>query len=233
MGLNRHLEKQLIKFREMVGLSAREPVSIKSLLFKLEILTIFKPLSDDFSGMALKISDKKFILVNSNHNIGRQNFTIGHELYHLFIQEDFKPHKCKTNSFDSTDKEEQKANKFSANLLMPEDGLLERIPEPELGKNKIKIGTVLKLEQIFGVSHSALLYRLKTLGYIDIDYISKYNSNVVELAIKYGFPTNLYKPANKNLILGDYGTRVQELFDAEKISEGHYHELKELLNNGE
>ena len=96
MKLNRFItERQVSEFRADNGLSSSEPVSLKSLLLKLNVLTVFRPLSENFSGMCLKDkSGHRFMLINSNHPRGRQNFTIAHELYHLFIEEKPTPHKC-------------------------------------------------------------------------------------------------------------------------------------------
>ena len=78
------IEKQVSEFRSDNGLSLSEPIALKSLLLKLNILTIFRPLSENFSGMCLKDkSGHRFMLVNSNQSQGRQHFTIAHELYHL------------------------------------------------------------------------------------------------------------------------------------------------------
>mgnify|MGYP001635949196 FL=1 len=44
------IEKQVSEFRSDNGLSLSEPIALKSLLLKLNILTIFRPLSENFSG---------------------------------------------------------------------------------------------------------------------------------------------------------------------------------------
>jgi Zn-dependent peptidase ImmA (M78 family) len=49
---------------------------------------------------------------------------------------------------------------------MPEDGLHQHIPDVELAKDKIQLSTIVKLEQYFYSSRSALLYRLKYLKLI-------------------------------------------------------------------
>ena len=73
------------KFRSEIGLSQYEPVNAKTLLRKLNITTMYRPLSDNSYGISCRSkSGKKFILVNSNSTRGRQHFTIAHELYHLF-----------------------------------------------------------------------------------------------------------------------------------------------------
>ena len=63
------IERQVAEFRADNGLSASEAINLKSLLLKLNVLTIFRPLSDNFSGMCLKDgSGHRFMLVNSSHS---------------------------------------------------------------------------------------------------------------------------------------------------------------------
>ena len=121
------IERQVAEFRADNGLSASEAINLKSLLLKLNVLTIFRPLSDNFSGMCLKDgSGHRFMLVNSSHSRGRQHFTIAHELYHLYIESKPTPHKCNPCS-GSKDPVEQSADMFASSLLMPETGLCQLI----------------------------------------------------------------------------------------------------------
>ncbi|HEY4786905.1 MAG TPA: transcriptional regulator, partial [Bacteroidales bacterium] len=63
------LQKKANLFRERNGISGSEAIRLKSLLLKLNVLTLFKPLTEGFSGMSLKINDNsRFMLVNSNHS---------------------------------------------------------------------------------------------------------------------------------------------------------------------
>ena len=48
------IEKQVSEFRRDNGFSLSEPITLKSLLLRLNILTVFRPLSENFSGMCLK-----------------------------------------------------------------------------------------------------------------------------------------------------------------------------------
>lgn len=146
------IEKQVSEFRMDNGLSATEPITLKSLLLKLNILTVFRPLSDNFSGMCLKDnSEHRFMLINSNQPRGRQHFTIAHELYHLYIEKKPTPHKCNPGCA-SKDPIEQCADMFASSLLMPEGGICQLIPEMELKTKNISMATVLKLEHYFSVS---------------------------------------------------------------------------------
>ena len=95
---------QAFDFRKNQSLNDVEPINCKSLLLKLNVLTVYRPLSDDFSGMCLRKGDLMFILLNSNQTRGKQHFTIAHELYHLFFQDDFKPHACNPGNTKSCSK---------------------------------------------------------------------------------------------------------------------------------
>lgn len=219
------IEVKASELRTDWGLSAVEPASIKQLLIKLNILTLYRPLRDDFSGMCLKVGDHQFILVNSTHPVGRQNFTIAHEFYHLFVQDAFELHYCNPGN-DSASKQEKEADYFAAVFLLPEMGLKRMIPESELLKKTISMGTLLRLEHYFEVSRSALLVRLKTLRMItSAEYLKLANTSVVKSAREYGFDTSLYLPGNDGLVIGDYGIKARTLYDKGLISEGHYVEL--------
>ena len=225
------IEKQVSEFRRDNGFSLSEPITLKSLLLRLNILTVFRPLSENFSCMCLKDkSEHRFMLINSKQPQGRQHFTIAHELYHLFIEEKPTPHKCNPGC-GSKNPVEQCADMFASFLLMPETGICQLIPETELKTKDISIATILKLEHYFSVSRSALLYRLLNMGLIS----ENTRSRLAEIRVKYsaicfGYNTALYESANEGLVIGDFGEKARFLFEQEKISEGHYLELLHKIN---
>ncbi|MDR0682622.1 MAG: ImmA/IrrE family metallo-endopeptidase [Dysgonamonadaceae bacterium] len=215
-----------LDFRNRCFLNAYEAIDCEKLLLQLNVLTLFRPLSTSFSGMCEKKKDKRFILINSNQVLSRQHFTIAHELYHLFVQKEFKIHICNPGSTNTKDIEEKKADTFASNLLMPELGIKRLIPLSEL-KEGIKLSTLFKLEKYFSVSHTALLYRLKDLKLLTKDEVERYSkAPVIKYAQLYGFDTKLYEIAgNEKVIIGDYAILAKEKFDRNKISESHYIEL--------
>lgn len=222
------LEVRAIRFREQLGLGSCDPVPVYEILSELKVLTNFRPLSRNFSGMALKTNDDlKMILVNSEQILARQHFTIGHELYHLFIQEHFSFMICNVGRFDKKDKEEYNADVFSSFFLMPKAGILNLIPEPELARGgQISLPTIVKLEQFFGVSRSALLVRLGKMGLIDYqDYAERYKTGIMKSANELGYPTLLYNTGSPYKVIGDYGEVSKRLYDNEVISESHYYNL--------
>ncbi|NII27926.1 ImmA/IrrE family metallo-endopeptidase [Pseudoflavitalea sp. X16] len=222
------LEVRATKFRDSLGISNADPIDLYKVLAELNVVTNFRRMGPEFSGMALKIGkDSKFILVNSEQARSRQHFTIGHELYHLFVQPDFSFMLCKTGRFNKKDREEYNADVFSSFLLMPEVGVLSCIPEEELARGgQISLPTIVKLEQHFGVSRRALLVRLDKLGLIDYEgYSTQYLTGIKRSANQLGYSTRLYEAGSDYNMIGDYGMVCKKLFEEEKISESHYFNL--------
>ncbi|MBP5693778.1 MAG: ImmA/IrrE family metallo-endopeptidase [Bacteroidales bacterium] len=226
-----YLEADLLaaQFRSKLGLGLTEPICIKSLLMKLGVTAVFRPLSESSYGIGCKSSgNKMFILVNSNTTIGRQNFTIAHELYHFFFDEHPAPHMCSQYCNSIT---ERNANRFASSLLMPREGILSMVCKEEVESRKVSLATVLRLENYFEVSRSALLFRLKDIELID----SKRKEELRKLPIKesakdYGYDLSVYEKGNEGLTLGDFGEKARILFERGTISEGHYVELMNMIS---
>jgi Zn-dependent peptidase ImmA (M78 family) len=217
------LRKQATEFRQTNGFSNSEPIRLTSLLMKLNVLTVFKRLGENISGMSVKVDDEnKFMAINSDLTLGRQHFTICHELYHLFIQNDFESMMCNAGEFPIKDKLEYKADIFASHLLLPEEGLIGQIPINELSKNKISLETIIKIEQYFSSSRHALLVRLDKIKLIDFINYEIYLNNVINSAKMLGYDSTLYTKGNVCKIIGDYGERAKRLFENGKISEQHY-----------
>jgi len=217
------IEKQVNRFRDQNSLSSSEAVNLKSLLIKLGVNSVFESLSENFSGMAMKIADNRFILINSSQSIGRQNFTIAHELYHLFIQADFDSMFCQVGFFNKKNQIEYLADLFAACFLMPESGIISMMPDDELSAKNASLHTIVKLEQYFGVSRKAMLRRLKELDLLKKAQHEQFSMLGARLIAKQlGYDIALYLPGNDKLVIGDYGEKARILFEKEIISEGHY-----------
>lgn len=222
------LEKYAAQFRAENGFSNKESIHLKSLLHKLGVLAVFRPLEMDISGMAIKVADSnRFMLINTARTLGHQYFTICHELYHLFIQRDFNYHVCQVGLFDKKDKEEYHADIFAAKFLIPEEGILAMVPDAELASSKITLATVLRIEQYFSCSRKALLNRLAEMKLIDKTQAQEYAVNVRASAMKHGYSVKLYEKDGQNEVIGDYGDVARKLFERGRISESHYYGLLE------
>lgn len=221
------MEYQVEKFREENGLGLFAPVDFKNLLLKRNIITVFKPLSDDFSGLSIRTDQGDcFMLVNSNQILSRQHFTIAHEFYHLLVQKSFTTHKCKPGEFKPKYPEEYKADLFAACLILPKSGVMDMIPEKEKQKkNNISRETIFRLHQYFGASVKSVIMRLKDFGLVDKSYFDMYDSDLLKTARLLGYDDKLYKKANEDVVIGDYASLAMQLFEQEKISESHYVEI--------
>ncbi|WP_345238110.1 ImmA/IrrE family metallo-endopeptidase [Hymenobacter saemangeumensis] len=197
---------------------------MEPLLRQLGVITVFKPLDANgaFSGMALKQDGGCFMLVNSSMSRGRQNFTIAHELYHLFVQQNFHVRVCQTGMFGAqNDPEERNADYFAAYLLMPKYRILEAAGDLEPGAS-LSLESIVQLEQEFQCSRQALLLRLKEMRLITAREQEEYSQNVIRSARQLGFGTDLYQPTPSREAIGDYVPLASRLFDQEAISESHF-----------
>jgi len=218
---------------EYLRISSTEPVNMKTSLRLLNILTVYRPLSDNLFGMSLSSSDKqhRFMLVNSNSTRGRQHFTIAHELYHLYFDENPKPHFCSQDN--DTAPAERSANMFASALLMPKEGLLQYVTPNEIYRKEVDIDTLLRLEHLYGISHQALVLRLKELRIISPTYVDKIlNLSVTWESTMRGYDLDLYQKGNEGFVIGDFGSKARKLFEEDRISEGHYLELLNLIGYG-
>lgn len=217
------------KFRSEVGLSMYEPINVKTLLRKLNITTMYRPMSEDSYGISCRSRNgKMFMLVNSNSTRGRQHFTIAHELYHLHYDDTPSPHICQGVATG----EEKNANMFASALLLPREGILSSVGKDEIVGHKVKLATILRMEQMYQVSRSNLLLRLKELGLItEVQFKEIQKIPVKNSAREYGYDLSLYEPGNEGVVIGDFGEKARLLYEAGKISEGHYIELLNMITN--
>lgn len=223
------LENLANEFRTReLQISLFEPVSIHKALRTTGILCSFRPLDDDISGMAIKIQHEgeqqahRFMLINTNDVYCKQRFTACHEFYHLLYQQNFSKSVDDSEYSRTKEREERNANIFASFLLLPEAGLKMLAPVEEQRKDRITLGTILKLEQHFRCSRATLLYRLKDLGWISEELISSYIENVKRSANEYGYNTSLYESTGITEICGDYNIKARGLFDKGLISRSKY-----------
>ena len=172
-----------------------------------------------------KISSDMLIGINSNMSIGRQNFTLAHELYHLLYEEN------KNNfvicDYSSESESEIEANIFASYLLIPYEGLKRYVKNMNI--SKWALDDVIAAEQYYQISHMALLFRLVEQNFItEEESLEFQNVKISHEARIRGFNDDLYYPSpedRKYFSLGNYVKSVGKAYSSNKISVGKKDEL--------
>lgn len=229
-------ENEASRLRARFLLGDRRPVDTESFLVDQGIVTVYSPMSDSFSGMCLKYDTQtNFILINSKMPMGRQNFTVAHELYHLFVQdpESFAVHSCDISSPQSAI--EKHANSFASYFLLPSAGVVDVMQKIGCNKNTINPAHIITMCGYFGVSYLAMLIRLNKILRLSDDRFNELKSiQPIAYAQACGLKTDVFTvPMRDNIIVGDYAARAHALFDSGKISKGHLIELMSDITFGE
>lgn len=110
------------------------------------------------------------IYVNKNDSYERQRFTIAHELGHYFIHLQNAPSfervdMHRATGYSTSMPQEVEANNFAASLLMDRNMVIEKfVLTKDFNFSELK--SIEYLANLFGVSKSAMQYRLINLGLI-------------------------------------------------------------------
>jgi len=152
------------------------PVRVDKIAEKLKAKLSFEPFEgeDDISGILYRDEKQTVIGINSTHSKVRQRFTIAHEIGHLVLHDGdlFVDQTMRVNFRDkrsslAENQHEIEANKFAAELLMPQE-MIRREVMKHITKKKAATETQLiaELARVFDVSEQAMGYRLFNLGMI-------------------------------------------------------------------
>lgn len=225
--INYYAAESAIEFRRKYDLGQADPIRVDSLLKKLDLLTVFAEMSPNFSGMAARFDESCFLLINCTLPKGRQIFTICHELYHLFVEKDFRFEVISKAKGKDRDDTEKLADVFAAELLMPEKGIQEILLKENFIQRKVELDQIIKLEQYFQVSRQSMVYRLRDLGFISKTENLEENffNDVIESATKRGYSKELYESTKPSIISSDYFDKAQLLYKQDKIGLNDYAQL--------
>lgn len=225
-----NLSNKALNLRKRLGEDGESPVDIFKLVQKIENLTlVFYPLGTNISGVCYKGETSNIIVINSDMSVGRQRFSLAHELYHLYF-DDSTVNAVSPITIGSGDENEKKADQFASYFLIPSSSLYDMIKDIKENeyRKELTIEDVIKVEQYYGVSHMAMIYRLSNEGYLESEQIKDMKIGIVETAAKLGYDTTLYRssPENKkSIVLGRYIISSKKLLEKEMISQGKYESL--------
>ena len=152
------------------------PVDVESIATQIGAEIRREDFDEDLSGFALQKNGSKFIGINSTEGHERQRFTIAHELGHLIL------HKQDNVNYDAgvglvllreahsvrgSDIKEVEANRFAAELLMPEQIIRQDLSghgDIDLMSDESKTGDFIsEMATKYDVSYQAMQIRLTAL----------------------------------------------------------------------
>lgn len=218
------LQRRALYVRNHFHVDYNSPIDLVTLVgVDSELTLVFYPFQEEISGVCIKSAN--LIAINSHSTLGRQAFSIAHELYHYFY--DGQKASISYINISDTTGVEKDANLFASYLLMPDSSFTRLYNElTDNGLKKIELKDIFEIEQYFRVSRNAVLVRLNLEKYITIEESEQYKKDIIKNAKKYGFDINLYLPAttDKPRTYGSYLKKALALKESGLISDGKYEE---------
>ena len=179
---------------------------------------VFYPMGDRLSGMCVKGTGSTVIAINSAMSVGRQHFSMAHELFHVYFDDNLSTAICS-----------QKIDQFASYFLVPPDALTAAIARvKQKVDDKLTVGNVVELEQYFWVSRQAMLFRLLEENELTSQEAEPMRRGVINSARNLGYDDSLYKPLPLEKQHATYGYYIQQAEESLKeglISNGKYEEL--------
>jgi Zn-dependent peptidase ImmA (M78 family) len=189
---------------------------------------IRKPLAtDEISGFSTYFEEQFIVFLNSSFTLGHERYTGAHELYHIVYNRDIL--KKEKVIFDKAKykEEEEAANIFASEFLMPEDYVKEIFHKIiKVDKNSVLPRHIIIMHNYFKVSYKAMLKRLIQLGLCSKDryeelvkICSKENAEILQsLTKREGYSTDLIIPSKVTYISKEYIEFVKNNYERGNIS---------------
>lgn len=201
------------------NLSAIDVFALARTIPKLSILLF--PLGESISGLCVKQPDYSLIAINSGQTYGRQRFTLAHELFHLYFDEQTGTIICPSNALKASNVERD-ADSFASFFLMPRLALKRELRNRDISPTRPLddelLRSIIELEQKYCMSRSALLVRLEDEQAISREQKEWLSHDVKKNAFRLGFSAALYNRSQG---------------ESTKQTSGYYVDLTgELLANG-
>jgi Zn-dependent peptidase ImmA (M78 family) len=227
------LWKKAVKLRKLLGEDASSPIDIFSLAYsnieRLKHLTmVFYPMGDRLSGMCIKGNNNTVIAINSAMSVGRQHFSMAHELFHVYFDNSLSTAICSLKIGEGNEIERE-ADQFASYFLMPPDALTAAIARIKKNANdRLTVGNIVELEQYFRVSRQAVLFRLIEENELTSQEAEPMKHGVINSARILGYDDSLYKPLSpekRRMTYGYYIQQADKILKKGLISNGKYEEL--------
>lgn len=230
------IEKDASHLRRTLGVGANDPIDVFNIAKQIPKLSVMHyPLGNEISGICIKSEKYNLIAINSGQTLGRQNFTLAHEFYHLFYDQEPGDAICQKSNARSV--RERCADCFASYFLLPDFALhaelektfgitTDQLPAADY---ELNLRFLLDTEKKYRLSRNALLVRLEDLGLVTKKPLAFFKKDVKANARAHGYSTALYEQsfgADARRVSGDYINLTEILFSRAVIS---YALTEELL----
>lgn len=226
------LNNLAIKLRKEWGEDDYSPIDVFGLASLVKNMTIVSmEMPSEMSGMCIKSGNEIIIAINSAMSLGRQRFTLSHELYHAYYDKSMVTYVCTQMAEGKRTDSEKEADKFASFFLAPYSAL-DRYENNE-ASDGWDIEKIVLAENFYKISHQAMLLRLLTENRINQSEYEQYKEvQITKIAEKMGLPLDLYYNSLKTKpfsCTGSYLRKIQEAYERGFISSG---KRSELMNDG-
>lgn len=173
------------------------------------------------AALLAQMEDTRYIVVDSAQTLGRQIFSVAHELGHMYEHGDRLYFVCspdeETTGIDRNI--ERFADRFAAHFLMPQPAIEAWAENNGVDLENITLHEALRLQQAFQVSYAMALNRLQDLSVITVDVKASWlNLSPVTLARRWGLSTRLYEADGAIEVPEDYLAKWVDSYEAGKVS---------------
>lgn len=200
------------------------------------ILIRFPGLGNE-SGFSCNIDKYSCIYINSSMTLGRQYCTFWHEIYHCINDERNENIQCIENYDDI---EEEEANEFSYNMILPREELSEKIIRLSKSFKNITIEELISIQYEMRVSMQVLLKRItdiysdstlenKYIKYTSTKFEKEFNSKIKEC----GYPLDLVRSTNDVCLPKSFYLNVLDNIKNGKISISKGEKIMSMLGTKE
>ncbi|WP_414055810.1 ImmA/IrrE family metallo-endopeptidase [Macrococcus equi] len=181
----------------------------------------------NLSGFYMKKDKFPFIFINTKHPLGRQNFSLWHEVYHHVMN-----HKNGISDFNAKSIEEREAEIFAGLVMLPKQEI-NQWQTYDLTDAKV----IAKMSDYYQMSFQGVLVRLMQEQHVDYEtyqQLKKYSSldNIEQLESLYKseqLDASIMYPTHHSQISENIMTILQQNFTAGKVSGEKINEIIAMI----
>lgn len=181
----------------------------------------------NLSGFYMKKDKYPFIFVNTKHPLGRQNFSLWHEVYHDIMQ-----HKNGISDFNAESIEEREAEIFAGIVMLPNkeinNWLHHDVTDPKV---------IARMSSHYQMSFQGVLVRLmqeQHVNYETYQQLKQYSAinninNLAKIYTSENLDTAIMYPTNNTQISENIMTILQRNYSAGKVTGEKINEIIDMI----